>query len=163
MAETFVFTSQGIPFIFTGDEVMRDKKGVHNSYKSSDEINVVDWELKTTYHEVFDYIKELIEMRKAHPAFRMGDADMVRQHMKFLSVKGSNLIAFILKEHANGDSWNNIVVAFNGRKGSAKINVPKGHYSIICKDGKMNLKGIEQLKGTEVVVPAQSALIMYQL
>jgi pullulanase len=162
LAETFVFTSQGVPFIFTGDEVMRDKKGVHNSYNSPDEINTVDWKQKNTYREVFDYIKDLIAMRKAHPAFRMGDADMVRKHMEFLPVEGSNLIAFILKDRANGDSWNNIVVAFNSRKEPAKVSVPKGNYTIVCKDGKINPKGMGRVNGTEVVVPAQSALIMHQ-
>ena len=162
LAETFVFTSQGVPFIFTGDEVMRDKKGVHNSYNSPDSINTIDWKQKTTYREVFDYIKDLIAMRKAHPAFRMGDADMVRKHMEFLPVEGTNLIAFILKDRANGDSWNNIVVAFNSRKEPAKLNVPKGSYTIVCKDGKINPKGMGRVNGTEVIVPAQSALIMHQ-
>ena len=162
LAETFVFTSQGVPFIFTGDEVMRDKKGVHNSYNSPDEINTVDWKQKTTYREVFDYIKDLIAMRKTHPAFRMGNAEMVRKHMEFLSVEGSNLIAFVLKDHANGDPWNNIVVAFNSRKEPAKLSVPKGKYTIVCKDGKINPKGMGKVNGAEVIVPAQSALIMHQ-
>ena len=162
LAETFVFTSQGVPFIFTGDEVMRDKKGVHNSYNSPDEINTVEWKQKTTYREVFDYIKDLIAMRKTHPAFRMGNADMVRKHMEFLPVKGSNLIAFVLKDHANGDPWNNIVVAFNSRKEPAKLSVPKGKYTIVCKDGKINPKGLGKVNGAEVVVSAQSALIMHQ-
>ena len=162
LAETFVFTSQGIPFIFTGDEIMRDKKGIHNSYNSSDEINAVNWGQKSTYREVFDYIKDLITMRKSHPAFRMGDADKVRNHMEFLPVKGSNLIAFILKDYANGDSWNNIVVAFNSRKKTAKISVPKGRYTIVCKDGKINLRGMGRVNGVRVAVPAQSALIMHE-
>ena len=162
LAETFVFTSQGVPFIFTGDEVMRDKKGVHNSYNSPDEINTIDWKQKTTYREVFDYIKDLIALRKGHPAFRMGDADMVRKHMEFLPVKGSNLIAFILKDNANGDSWKNIIVAFNSRQESAKVTIPQGNYTVVCKDGKINLKGMAKLKGTELNVPARSAIIIYQ-
>ena len=162
LAETFVLTSQGVPFIFAGDEVMRDKKGVNNSYNCSDEINTINWKQKTTYREVFDYIKDLIAMRKTHPAFRMGDADRIRKHLKFLQVDGSNLIAFILKDHANGDAWNNIVVAFNSRKKPAKVKVPKGNYTIVCKDGKINPKGMGRVNGAEVVVPAQSALIMHQ-
>ena len=162
LAETFVFTSQGVPFIFTGDEVMRDKKGVHNSYNSPDEINTIDWKQKTTYREVFDYIKDLIALRKGHPAFRMGDADMVRKHMEFLPVKGSNLIAFILKDNANGDSWKNIIVAFNSRQESAKVTIPQGNYTVVCKDGKINLKGMAKVKGTELNVPARSAIIIYQ-
>ena len=162
LAETFVFTSQGVPFIFTGDEVMRDKKGVHNSYNSPDNINTVDWKQKTTYRGVFDYIKNLIALRKAHPAFRMGNADLVRKHMEFLPVEGSNLIAFILKDNANGDSWKNIVVAFNSRTEAANINVPSGNYTIVCKDGTINMKGMGKVKGTSVTVPARSALIMHQ-
>ena len=162
LAETFVFTSQGVPFIYTGDEVMRDKKGVHNSYNSPDDINAVNWGLKTTYREVFDYIKDLIAMRKSHPAFRMGVAKLVRKHMEFLPVKGNNLIAFILKDHANGDDWNNIIVAFNSRKRAAKVCVPKGSYTIVCKNGQINLNGMGRVNGAQIVVPAQSALIMHQ-
>ena len=102
LAETFVFTSQGVPFIFAGDEMMRDKKGIHNSYNSPDSINTIDWRNKTIHHDVFDYVRELIALRKNHPAFRMGDADKVRQYMEFLPVEGSNLVAFILKDNANG-------------------------------------------------------------
>lgn len=91
LAETFVFTSQGVPFIFAGDEMMRDKKGIHNSYNSPDSINTIDWRNKTIHHDVFDYVRELITLRKNHPAFRMGDADKVRQYMEFLPVEGSNL------------------------------------------------------------------------
>ena len=162
LAETFVFTSQGVPFIFAGDEVMRDKKGVHNSYNSPDSINTIEWKNKAAYKEVFNYMKDLIALRKAHPAFRMGDADLVRKHMEFLPVDGSNLIAFVLKEHANGDEWKDIVVAFNSRKEPAKVNVPKGAYTIVCKDGKINAKGMGKVNGAEVTIPAQSALIMYK-
>ena len=162
LALTFVFTSQGVPFIFNGDEMMRDKKGVNNSYNSPDEINAIDWELKTTYREVFDYVKNLIALRKSHPAFRMGKASQVRKYMEFLPVKGSNLIAFILKDNANGDSWKNIIVAFNGRHKTARLAVPAGNYTIVCKNGTIKAEGIQKIKGKTVSIPAHSALIMHQ-
>ena len=162
LAETFVFTSQGVPFIFTGDEVMRDKKGVHNSYNSPDSINTIDWKQKTTYREVFDYIKDLIALRKAHPAFRMGDAVLVRKHMEFLPVEGSNLIAFILKGNANGDSWKDIIVAFNSRQESAEVAIPQGNYTVVCKDGKINMNGMGKVKGAKITVPTRSAIILHQ-
>ena len=162
LAETFVFMSQGVPFIFTGDEVMRDKKGVHNSYNSPDSINTVEWKNKSMHKEVFNYIKNLIALRKAHPAFRMGDTELVRKHMEFLPVEGSNLIAFMLKDHANGDEWKDIVVAFNSRPETAMVTIPLGEYTIVCKDGTINLNGLGKVKGKEVSVPARSALIMYR-
>lgn len=162
LAETFVFTSQGVPFIFTGDEMMRDKKGIHNSYNSPDSINTIDWRNKTIHHDVFDYVRELITLRKNHPAFRMGDADKVRQYMEFLPVEGSNLVAFILKDNANGDSWKNIIVAFNSRKEPAKLSIPAGRYTIVCKDGKIKQSGMGQVSGNEIIVPARSAMIIHQ-
>ena len=160
LAETFVFTSQGVPFIFAGDEMMRDKKGIHNSYNSPDSINTIDWRNKTIHHDVFDYVRELIALRKNHPAFRMGDADKVRQYMEFLPVEGSNLVAFILKDNANGDSWKNIIVAFNSRKEPAKLSIPTGRYTIVCKDGKIKQSGMGQVSGNEIIVPARSAMII---
>lgn len=162
LAETFVFTSQGVPFIFAGDEMMRDKKGIHNSYNSPDSINTINWKNKTIYRDVFDYMKELIALRKDHPAFRMGDADKVRQYMEFLPVEGSNLMAFILKDNANGDSWKNIIVAFNSRKEPAKLSIPAGRYTIVCKDGKIKQSGIGQVSGDEIIVQARSAMIIHQ-
>ena len=162
LAQTVVFTSQGIPFIYAGEEVMRDKQGVDNSYKSPDAVNAIDWRRKTTNGDVFMYYKRLIDLRKTHPAFRMGDADKVRKHLEFLPVEGRNLIAFRLKDHANGDRWGDIVVAYNSRTTPARLEVPAGKYTVVCKDGMIDVRGLGTQTGAEVIVPGQSALIMYK-
>ena len=162
LAQTAVFTSQGIPFIYAGEEVMRDKKGVHNSFESPDSINAIDWNRKTLHEDVFTYYKRLISLRKAHPAFRMGDAEMVRKYLEFLPVEGTNLIAFRLKDRANGDSWDNIIVVLNARSVPAKLTIPEGKYTVVCKDGVIDERGLGLLYGPEITVPAQSALIIHQ-
>lgn len=160
LAQTVVFTSQGVPFMQAGEEVMRDKKGVHNSYQSPDSINAIDWTRKAQHADVFEYYKGLIALRKAHPAFRMGNADLVRKHLEFLPVDGSNLVAYRLKEHAGGDSAEDIVVVYNARRQPAKVVIPQGKYTIVCRDGVINLAGLGTVFGSEAVVPAQSALIL---
>lgn len=162
LAQTAVFTSQGIPFIYAGEEIMRDKKGVHNSFESPDSINAINWGNKTLHKDVFLYYQGLIQLRKAHPAFRMGDANLVRKHMEFLPVLGSNLIAFRLKGHANGDKWEEIYVALNSDKFPRKISVPEGKYTVVCRDGMIALDGMGQMYGGEVYVPGRSALIFYK-
>ena len=162
LAQTAVFTSQGIPFIYAGEEVMRDKKGVHNSFESPDSINAIDWNRKTLHEDVFTYYKRLISLRKAHPAFRMGDTEMVRKYLEFLPVEGTNLIAFRLKDRANGDSWDNIIVVLNARSVPAKLTIPEGKYTVVCKDGVIDERGLGLLYGPEITVPAQSALIIHQ-
>ena len=162
LAQTVVLTSQGIPFIYAGEEVMRDKQGIDNSYKSPDAINAIDWRRKTTNGDIFTYYKRLIDLRKSHPAFRMGNAEMVRKHLEFLPVEGQNLIAFRLKERANGDSWEDIIVAFNSRTTPARLEIPVGKYTVVCKDGVIDVRGLGTQTGPEVIVPGQSALIMYK-
>ena len=162
LAQTAVFTSQGIPFIYAGEEVMRDKKGVHNSFQSPDSINAIDWSRKALHADVFAYYKGLIQLRKNHPAFRLGSAELVRRHLEFLPVEGKNLVAWRLKEHAGGDRWEDIVVVLNSRREPARVAVPQGNYTIVCKDGAINEGGLAKVSGAELTVPAQSALIAWK-
>ena len=162
LAQTAVFTSQGIPFIYAGEEVMRDKKGVHNSFQSSDSVNAIDWNRKALHADVFAYYKGLIQLRKNHPAFRLGDADLVRRHLEFLPVEGTNLVAWRLKDHAGGDAWQEIVVVLNARLEPARVAVPQGRYTIVCRDGLISEAGLARVTGGELTVPARSALIAWK-
>ena len=78
LAQTIVFTSQGVPFIYAGEELYRNKKGVHNTYQSPDSINQINWDNKTKYIDIFNYYQGLIALRKAHPAFRIPTAEGLR-------------------------------------------------------------------------------------
>ena len=160
LAQTAVFTSQGIPFMLSGEEMLRDKKGVHNSYKSPDEINHLDWNNLKRYPQIFAYYKGLIQMRKAHPAFRLGSAELVRKHLEFLPTQDC-LVAFRLKNHAGGDKWNNIYVVLNGSTNLQSVNIPKGKYTIVANNGVINEAGIGEMEGGEVMIDAQTALILH--
>lgn len=160
LAQTAVFTSQGIPFMLSGEEMLRDKKGVHNSFNSSDEINHLDWNNLKKYPQVFAYYKGLIQMRKAHPAFRLGSAELVRKHLEFLPTQDC-LVAFRLKNHAGSDKWNNIYVVLNGSTNLQSVNIPKGKYTIVANNGVINEAGIGEMEGGEVMIDAQTALILH--
>lgn len=161
LAQTVVFTSQGIPFMLSGEEMLRDKKGVHNSFNSPDEINHLDWNNLKKYPQVFAYYKGLIQMRKAHPAFRLGSAELVRKHLEFLPTQQDCLVAFRLKNHAGGDKWNNIYVVLNGNANLQSLNIPKGKYTIVANNGVINEAGIGEMEGGEVMIDAQTALILH--
>lgn len=162
LAQTAVFTSQGVPFIYAGEEVLRDKKGVHNSYQSPDSINAIDWDRKTLNADAFAYYKGLIQLRRNHPAFRLGDAELVRKHLEFLPVEGTNLVAYRLKDHAGGDTWKDIIVVLNARREVASLAVPEGKYTVVCQNGLVNEKGLATIYGPSLKVAPQSAMIIYQ-
>jgi pullulanase len=159
LAQTIVFTSQGTPFMFAGEEVFRDKKGVHNSYKSPDSINAIDWSLKHANAEQMAYYKELIKLRKEHPAFRMTTAEQVARHLKFDKTE-PGLISYSLIDHANGDAWKEIKLVFNGSESTREVKIPRGNWTIIAEDGKINASGMGTSKGGKMTVAPTSALIL---
>ena len=160
LAQTAVFTSQGVPFMLSGEEMLRDKKGVHNSFESPDEINHLDWSNLDRYPQVFDYYKGLIALRKHHPAFRIGDATKVRQSLEFLPTQPC-LVAFRLKNHAGGDAWNNIIVVLNSNHEPCTIDVDDTTYTVVCRDGKIDEQGLGTITGPTIEVGPQSALIIH--
>ena len=160
LAQTAVFTSQGVPFMLSGEELLRDKKGVHNSFESPDSINQLDWSHKTKYPQVFEYYKNLIALRKNHPAFRLGNADLVRKHLEFLDAP-AGIVAYRLKNYAGRDDWRDIIVILNANKADVEVTIPNGDYTIVCSDGCINEEGMGILQGEKAVVSPQSALILH--
>ena len=160
LAQTAVFTSQGVPFMLSGEELLRTKLGVHNSFESPDSINHLDWSNKAKYPQVFAYYQNLIALRKNHPAFRLGNADLVRKHLEFLKAP-SGVVAFRLKNYAGRDDWRNIVVILNPSRKNHQVNIPQEAYVVVCRDGVINEKGLAVFEGSQVEVNAQSALILH--
>jgi len=162
LAQTFVFASQGVPFMLCGEEMLRDKKGVHNSFCSPDSINELNWTNLERYPQVFAYYKGLIALRKAHPAFRLGNAELVRKHLEFIDAP-AKVVAYRLKDHAGGDAAKDIVVLLNANHEAQVVDIPQGEYRVVVCDGVVNEAGLGTMKGGKATVDAQSALILMSL
>jgi pullulanase len=126
LALTIVLTSQGIPFLSEGTELLRSKKGVDNSYNAGDSINSIDWSTKQQHLSLVAYLQSLIRMRREHPAFRMTTADQIRQYLHFETAP-VGCIAYTLDGAAVGDSWKSIYVAFNGTGSPQTLTLPAGN------------------------------------
>ena len=159
LAQTAVFTSQGVPFMLSGEELLRNKKGVHNSFESPDSINQLDWTNKLRYPQVFEYYKNLIQLRKHFPHFRLGSAEDVRQHVKFLDAP-KGVVAYRI-EAATGCIVNQVIVVLNATRQQQTIHIPEGLYSVVCASGVIDIDGIDSFHGDQVAVAPQSALIIH--
>jgi pullulanase len=161
MAGALVLTSQGIPFLHAGVEMARTKAGEHNSYKSPDSINQIDWSRKATYPEVFSYYKSLIELRKLHPAFRMSSASQIREHLIFSSDYQPGVASYVLVNHANDDDWRTILLVFNGNRQEIPFELmPHIRWRIIAKGTSINLKSTEYITSSEIMIPGISMLML---
>ena len=160
LAQTAVFTSQGVPFMLSGEELLRNKKGVHNSFESPDSINQLDWQNKLRYPQVFEYYKNLIQLRKHFPHFRLGSAAEVRDKMCFLNAP-SGVVAYSITDTMGNVTNKVVIVVLNPTRKQQTISIPEGHYTIVCASGVIDLNGIDTFTGRQVSVAPQTALIIH--
>ncbi|MEM9921900.1 MAG: alpha-1,6-glucosidase domain-containing protein, partial [Bacteroidota bacterium] len=160
LANTIVMTSQGIPFLHAGVEMLRTKGGEENSFKSPDSVNQLIWTRKTQYQDVFDYYRDLVRLRKEHPAFRLPSKALIQKHLQFLETP-ELMVAYTLSDYANGDGWKDILVIFNGDTQAQSLSLPDGNW-VKAFDGSGYLDAPKKVPSKAVKLPASSALILYQ-
>lgn len=164
LANTIVLTSQGIPLLHAGVEMLRTKQGVENSYNAPDSINQIDWSRKAKYSEVFDYYRDLITLRREHPAFRMISADEIREKLQFVEQKDlPGVIVFVLKNHANGDSWRKVVVVYNSYDEEKIVQIPFGKWTFFFDENGLHPEGLRTLKHDKIAVPSISAMVLAEV
>jgi len=160
LASSIVLTSQGIPFLHAGQEFMRTKDGVHNSYVSPDSINQLDWVRRAEYDKEVNYMKGLIDLRNNHPAFRMTTAEQIRRNLIYMSAP-QNVIAFKINGQATGDKAKQLVIVHNANKSSVEIKLPSnGPWKVLVNGERAGNKVLDVVKKNTITVPALSSFVL---
>lgn len=162
LAQSVIFLSQGVPFIYAGEEIMRNKQGVHNTYQSPDSINQINWDFKYKEEPMFNYYKGLIALRNAHPAFRMPTTEMLQQNLHFLYTGQACVVAYTIENNANGDSWNRILVVHNGNRHPINLDIPQDNWTVACNGEEVRLNGIFNWNKNYLPVPASSTMVLFR-
>ena len=138
LALSIVLTSQGISFLHAGTEFMRSKQGVENSYESPDSINAINWMLKKEHEGINEYLRELIQLRKQHPAFRMQSAEAIARALKFKGkTPQDGMIVYELDGKTAGDSWSKILIFLIGDKSNIAYPVDNTWKPYILNNKRM--------------------------
>jgi len=160
LAGAVLLTSQGIPFMHAGVEMLRTKRGNGNSYKSGDEINQLDWSRKAMFSYVFDYLRKLISIRKNHPAFRLNQTDQIKKHLTFSKHYMPGVVAYEISENANGDDWRFIQVIFNNNPHPIVFSVEKRKWKEIANGLAVDENGLSEHTSDSIFVPSISMMMM---
>jgi len=165
LAAAIIQTSQGVPFMMSGEEFLRTKTKSdgtfdHNSYASPDYVNLLDYSRIATYADVYNYYKGLIAFRKAHPAFRMMTAsDVDANYVSALDSVEKGVAAFTLNGGANGETAEQIMVVYNPFSEDTKVTLPTGNWDIYVNDVAAGNTVLGTVSG-EVSVPRISAMVL---
>ena len=165
LAAAIVLTAQGIPFIQAGQEFLRTKGGDHNSYDKPDSVNMIRWRCKVEHHDVYEYYRGLIALRRAHPLFRLTTADEVRRAVKFFDddlglAVPSGCIAFVIEDVTGRDGWRRASVLLNANAKATEMEILKGNWSIFGDARQVGLASLGDIAGPRVTVAARSALLL---
>ena len=181
LAAAITVTSQGIPFILAGEEILRTKvKGFdengnviydHNSYASSSEENCIKWDTLNIekYQKVLDYYKGLFAFRNTHKALRMADgrdveACVQQMDTSYLDVDANNdfikefggVLEYTITGYENEDD---MVVIYNPNKKDVKVKLPEGAWNVYIQGDKAGTEVLSTVSGT-VNVEAISATVL---
>jgi pullulanase len=168
LAAAIYMTSQGIPFVHAGEEMLRSKplkdgSFDHNSYASPDSVNKLKWDDLNSeeYQDVYKYYQGLIAFRKEHAALRMTTAEEVKANITALEGLEKNVMAFHINGGVNGEVADNLFVIFNGNETETEITLPEGKWNVYIDAENAGTEVLRSVKGT-VKVEGISAMVLCQ-
>ncbi|MDZ5609380.1 type I pullulanase [Bacillus pseudomycoides] len=160
LSSSIILTSQGVSFLHAGQEFMRTKYGDHNSYKSPDSINQMDWMRRAAFDKEVDYMKGLIELRNKYSAFRMTSAEQIKKDITFIDAP-KNVVAYTIDSKANGNKNEYFVVAHNANREAVEITLPsKGPWKVLVDGERAGSKVLYVVHDNKVKVPALSSFVL---
>ena len=160
LAQTAVLVSQGMSFLYGGEELYRTKRGIDNSYQSPDSINIIPWENKREYYDLFEYYKQMIAIRRAHKGFRLGSAGLVKEHVEFLPTDDEHLIVYRIKDLVGIDTAKSLIVLLNGSDKAQQVDIPESKYILLAFNGEADANGLSELEESQAIVAPYSATIL---
>ncbi|OGH62843.1 MAG: type I pullulanase [Candidatus Lindowbacteria bacterium RIFCSPLOWO2_12_FULL_62_27] len=167
LAGALILTSQGVPFLHAGQELLRTKDGEDNSYNKPDAVNQIHWRWKKENWDVFAYYRDLIHLRRRHPMFRMKTAAEIKDHLFLLDDDlgypvPSAAVGYVLNRGTSGDNWTAAVVLFNAKPTPTEFQVPEAFWTPVAL-GEPDSPVFSKPTGEAGVirVPGRSAAIYY--
>ena len=163
LAQTAVMVSQGMTFFYGGEELFRTKQGIENSYQSPDSINTIPWENKKLYSDLYQYYCEIIKIRRQHKGFRLGTAELVKNHVELPETNNEGLIIYRIKDLQGIDTAASLIVLLNGTAETIDAEIPQATYTVLAQDAQANANGMGTIEGGKVQVAPYSATILAEI
>ena len=170
LSAAIIYTSQGVPFMLSGEEMLRSKpiEGTegeysHNSYNLNDYTNSMKWDTLADEKiaDMTEYYRGLIEFRKAHGGLRMATTTDIQENLHFMDMEQANVVAYTIDNSPNGEIADKIMVVYNGNADATEITLPEGAWDICINGQQAGTEVLATAEGT-VSVDGISAMVLVQ-
>lgn len=170
LSAAIIYTSQGVPFMLSGEEMLRSKplegsegEFSHNSYNLNDYTNSMKWNdlADAKVADMNEYYKGLIEFRKTHGALRMPTTAEIQENLHFVDQEQANVVAYTIDNSPNGEVSDRIMVVYNGNAEATEVALPEGTWGICINGQQAGTEVLATAEGTVSVDPI-SAMVLIQ-
>ncbi len=147
IAATLVFTSFGIPMVNEGQEFLRSKRGISNTYNRGDGVNAIRWtdRERPIAAETMAYYRDLIRMRSSDEgrAFRVRSTPPP-EYVQWIEPPNGKLLGFIVNAQRTHPG-NGFAVLYNtdDKPGTFEVNLPAGTWRVIGDGNRIDMAGLD--------------------
>lgn len=166
LCAAIVFTSQGIPFLQAGEEMLRSKPSnevegefVENSYNAPDEINCIKWSNKANVMDVFSYYLGLIKFRKEQEALRMKSTEEIVKRLIFLPEEKEGVISYLINGSGTKED-KTLCIIYNASDEKVAITLPENNWTVYIDGDKAGVEPLYKVIGTIVEVSPISCMVL---
>ena len=169
LAALCLLTAQGPTMIHAGQDFGRSKVIAptsvpdvrvghidHNSYEKDDDTNYLNWEHKELNHDLFEYYRGLIQLRKAHKAFRRVNVDSVQ----FLSGRTEFGLAFLLPSRPAWNDYDFLVLLNGNIDQPEEFVLPEGQWSAVVTTNQAGTEPIVAGLSGVITVPPTAGMVL---
>lgn len=160
LATSIILLSQGIPFIHAGQEFMRTKDGDHNSYRSPDRVNKLDWDRRAEFVQEIRYVKGLISLRKSSEAFRMRSKQAIKDRLHFYP-SDEHLIAYRLQALKEDEKYSEYIVLHNAHYHAINFHLDSnGPWHLLVNNHQAGTEALSIIKRDRIEVSGLSTFVL---
>lgn len=170
LAATVVFTSLGMPMLQSGQEFLRSKRGISNTYNKGDEVNALRWtdRERPLAAEAMAYYRGLIHLRQSDSgrAFRVRGKP-APDYFQWIETRSDQALGYIVNaDHSR--PGNAFIVLLNGSHDAVSfpVTIPPGNWRVIGNGREINMEGLPRTgvvagpANTNIRVPSVSSVIL---
>lgn len=158
-ANGIILTSQGIPFLHGGVEIMRNKGGDKNSYRSPDTVNQYNWQWKADNATMLAYHKDLIAIRKAHPGLRMTSWEAIDTNITTERLR-DGVVTHTIDGATVGDSWSTILLIYNSAE-NYEHPLPPGEWMVALENSDPSA-GNDRIVSGSIIVEGTAVTLLHK-
>ena len=170
LAATILFTSLGIPMISEGQEFIRSKRGLHNTFDKGDDVNAIRWtdRDRPLAKKALAYYQGLIQLRRSPQgaAFRVARRPPA-SYLQWITPPNEQALGYVVNSPRIHEG-NGFIVLLNAGGGTAEFSfaLPAGRWRLVGNGQQINPEGLPDTPVTEgpqarfnVKVPGPGAYI----